>query len=79
VTSSASAGALGPDLSDAIAEHTEALARLEVARAELAQAQRAVSETTARLTAIAAGARITRSRALVAVEGGAEDPPAGAR
>jgi hypothetical protein len=73
-TRTASTGALGPELVEAIAAHTEALARLEHTRAAFTEAQRTVSETNARLAALAAGARVTGSRALVAVEDEA-DPP----
>jgi hypothetical protein len=61
-------GALGPLLAGAISEHNAALARVARAEAELEAAQRAVDGTRARLAGLAAGARATGSRALVAVE-----------
>jgi hypothetical protein len=66
-------GALGPLLAGAISEHNAALARVARAEAELEAAQRAVDGTRARLAGLAAGARATGSRALVAVEDVAGD------
>ena len=63
----AESGALGPALAVAIREHNAALADLASAEAALVAAQQAVSASRARLEALAAGARVTGSRALVPV------------
>lgn len=60
-------GPLGPVLASAISDYNAALARLSTAEAELEVAQREVSGARARLSALAAGARVTGAKALLAV------------
>jgi hypothetical protein len=60
-------GPLGPALAGAIADYNAALARAADAETALEVAQREVAGARARLTALAAGARITGAKALLAV------------
>jgi hypothetical protein len=65
-------GPLGPALAGAIADYNAALARVEAATAALETAQREAAGARGRLAALAAGARVTGAKALVAVP---DDPP----
>lgn len=72
-STSASSGALGPELAEAIADYQRSLDVAVRAEAAHEQAQREVSEARARLTALTLGAKVTGSRALVVVQPPADD------
>jgi hypothetical protein len=61
-------GALGPALAQAIADYQRCLEAAAEAEVAYRAAQRAVSESRARLTALSAGARATGSRALLLLD-----------
>lgn len=74
-TGAAAAGPLGPALAEAISDYNAALARQAAAEEALEVAQRELAGARARLSGLAAGARITGAKALVVVRD--EDEPTG--
>jgi hypothetical protein len=66
-TAASASGPLGPALAGAISDYNEALARHAAAEQALEAAQRELAGARARLSGLAAGARITGAKALVVV------------